>query len=32
MKYKNLRPAYIKALFEIIDWKKVEELYAAVTK
>ena len=32
LKYKNLRPAYIKALFEIIDWKKVEELYAAVTK
>ena len=32
LKYKNLRPAYIKALFEILDWKKVEELYAAVTK
>ena len=32
LKYKNLRPAYIKALFEIIDWKKVEELYAAVTR
>ena len=31
LKYRNLRPAYIKALFEIIDWKKVEELYAAVT-
>ena len=32
LKYRNLRPDYIKALFEIIDWKKVEELYAAVTK
>ena len=32
LKYRNLRPAYIKALFEIIDWKKVEELYAAVTE
>ena len=31
LKYRNLRPAYIKALFDIIDWKKVEELYAAVT-
>lgn len=31
LKYRNLRPDYIKALFEIIDWKKVEELYAAVT-
>ena len=32
LKYRNLRPDYIKALFEIIDWKKVEELYAAVTE
>ena len=32
LKYRNLRPDYIKALFEIIDWKKVEELYAAVTR
>lgn len=31
LKYRNLRPDYIKALFEIIDWKKVEELYEAVT-
>ena len=31
LKYKNLRPDYIKALFEIIDWKKVEDLYAKVT-
>ena len=31
LKYRNLRPDYIKALFEIIDWKKVEELYAAET-
>lgn len=31
LKYRNLRPDYIKALFEIIDWKKVEELYVAVT-
>ncbi|MDO4418227.1 MAG: superoxide dismutase [Eubacteriales bacterium] len=31
LKYRNLRPDYIKALFGIIDWKKVEELYATVT-
>ena len=31
LKYKNLRPDYIKALFDIIDWKKVEALYAKVT-
>lgn len=31
LKYKNLRPDYIKALFGIIDWGKVEELYAKVT-
>lgn len=31
LKYRNLRPDYIKALFGIIDWKKVEELYAKVT-
>lgn len=27
LKYRNLRPAYIKALFDIVDWKAVEENY-----
>lgn len=27
LKYKNLRPDYIAALFDIIDWKAVTELY-----
>ncbi|MDO5132450.1 MAG: superoxide dismutase [Eubacteriales bacterium] len=31
LKYRNLRPDYIKALFDIIDWAKVEGLYAKVT-
>ena len=31
LKYKNLRPDYIKALFDIIDWKKVEALHNKVT-
>ncbi|MBR6222064.1 MAG: superoxide dismutase [Lachnospiraceae bacterium] len=30
LKYKNLRPDYIKAFFEVLDWGKVEELYNAV--
>jgi Fe-Mn family superoxide dismutase len=30
LKYKNLRGDYIKALFEIIDWKAVEANYARV--
>ncbi|WP_231139201.1 Fe-Mn family superoxide dismutase, partial [Streptococcus dysgalactiae] len=25
----NVRPNYIKAFFEIINWKKVSELYQA---
>ena len=29
LKYKNLRADYIKAFFEVLDWKKVEELYEA---
>ncbi len=29
LKYKNLRPDYIKAFFEVLDWGKVEELYNA---
>ncbi|MBR3308208.1 MAG: superoxide dismutase [Lachnospiraceae bacterium] len=29
LKYKNLRADYIKAFFEVLDWKKVEELYKA---
>lgn len=27
LKYKNLRPDYVKNIWNIIDWKKVEELY-----
>ncbi|MBR2594390.1 MAG: superoxide dismutase [Firmicutes bacterium] len=32
LKYKNLRGDYIKALFDIMDWKAVEENYARITK
>ena len=32
LKYKNLRPDYIKAFFEIIDWKAVVEHYKAVVE
>ncbi len=32
LKYKNLRGDYIKALFELIDWKAVEAGYERVTK
>ena len=32
LKYKNLRAEYIKALFHIIDWNKVEQLYVAKQK
>lgn len=28
LKYRNVRPDYIKAFFEIINWKKADELYA----
>lgn len=28
LKYKNLRGDYVKAFFEVLDWKKIEELYA----
>ena len=27
LKYKNLRPDYIKAFWEVLDWKKVQERY-----
>ncbi len=30
LKYKNLRAEYIKAYFEVLDWKKVGERYEAV--
>lgn len=30
LNYRNVRPNYIKAFFEIINWKKVDELYKAV--
>ncbi|SUN45666.1 superoxide dismutase [Mn] [Streptococcus equi subsp. equi] len=29
LNYRNIRPNYIKAFFEIINWKKVSELYQA---
>lgn len=29
LKYKNVRPDYVKALFNVIDWNKVGELYQA---
>lgn len=31
LKYKNLRPDYIKAYWEILDWKAVSDLYDKVT-
>lgn len=30
--YRNVRPNYIKAFFEIINWNKVDELYQAAVK
>jgi Fe-Mn family superoxide dismutase len=30
LKYKNLRPDYIKAFWEILDWKKVEARYESL--
>ncbi len=32
LKYKNLRGDYIKAFFEVVDWKKVSALYEAAKK
>ena len=32
LKYKNLRPDYIKNFFEILDWSKVEALYDSLTR
>ncbi|MGT2865617.1 superoxide dismutase [Streptococcus fryi] len=29
LNYRNVRPNYIKAFFEVINWNKVEELYQA---
>ena len=29
VKYRNLRPNYIQAFLSVINWKKVDELYAA---
>ena len=29
VKYRNLRPNYIQAFFSVINWKKVDQLYAA---
>ena len=28
LKYKNLRPNYVKNIWNVLDWGKVEELYA----
>ncbi|HBN95347.1 MAG TPA: superoxide dismutase, partial [Firmicutes bacterium] len=27
LKYKNVRPDYVNALFNVVDWEKVAELY-----
>lgn len=32
LKYQNKRPDYLKAIWNVIDWKKVEAHYAAATK
>ncbi len=32
LQYKNLRASYVKELFRIVDWKKVEELYEKAAK
>ena len=29
VKYRNVRPDYIKAFFSVINWNKVNELFAA---
>ncbi len=31
LKYKNLRASYVKEFFNVVDWKKVAELYNAAT-
>ena len=30
LKYKNLRPDYIKAYFEVLDWSKVSAKYESI--
>lgn len=30
LKYKNLRPDYIKAFWDVLDWKKVEARYESI--
>ncbi|MCO7178105.1 superoxide dismutase SodA [Streptococcus gallolyticus] len=32
LKYRNVRPDYIKAFFDVINWEKVAEFYSKVTK
>ena len=32
LKYKNLRADYVKNIWDIIDWKKIEEIYECHTK
>lgn len=32
IKYRNVRPDYIKAFFDVINWEKVAELYSKATK
>lgn len=32
LKYRNVRPDYIKAFFDVINWEKIAELYSKATK
>lgn len=32
LKYRNVRPDYIKAFFDVVNWEKVAELYSKATK
>ncbi|MEI4781000.1 superoxide dismutase SodA [Streptococcus pasteurianus] len=32
LKYRNVRPDYIQAFFDVINWEKVAELYSKATK
>ncbi len=32
LQYKNVRPDYLKAIWEVVNWKNVAERYAAASK